>query len=452
MRPGNLRSDLRLAALLTRGADRLERRRAALTATGAAVSTLLASAAVALLSVQGQYSFSYGHGLLNQPGTRRGIVAGLLLLLVPVLGFLGQCARLGAVHRDRRLAGLRLAGAGPRQVRQIAALEAGLACLVGALTGLALFAVALPVAGWTPPGAAWPALAAVVVAIPVLAVLVSGAALHRVIASPLGHVRRERPGRGPRPWAALLPVLVVVLGVGLLVGRGSRAGAPGLPLLVLGAVVLTGVGALWLAGASARVIGRRLADRTDDPAVLLAAARLQEDPWAAARSHAAVIMVTVVGVALAGVRHVLLAKLHESDRAGSTAAPTDYYAFGLDLTAAAVLIALLISVAAVAVGTAESLSTRRRALAAQVAAGVPRRVLSRALLLETALPLAPALALATLGGTAVHLAYAGAAGQARTWAAPLLVPLGVYAACLLAAATALPLLRRSVRPGRLRTA
>ncbi|MFF1301683.1 hypothetical protein [Streptomyces sp. NPDC058307] len=34
--------------------------------------------------------------------------------------------------------------------------------------------------------------------------------------------------------------------------------------------------------------------------------------------------------------------------------------------------------------------------------------------------------------------------------AALLVPLAVYAACLLAAATSLPLLRRSLRPGELR--
>lgn len=453
MRPGRLRSDLRLAWLLTRGADRLERRRAALTALGAAVATGFASVTVALLGIRGGHSFSYGHGLLDQPGTRHGIVAGLLLLLVPVLGFLGQCARIGAVHRDRRLAGLRLAGAGPRQVRRIAALEAGLACLAGTLAGSAAFAVALPVVGWTPPGVVRPLLAAVVVLIPVLAALVSEVALHRVIASPLGHVRRERPRHGPRPLTALvLPALVVVLGVVALMTGGARAGVAGLPLFVLGAVVLSGAGAIWVAGASARAVGRRLTGRTDDPAVLLAAARLQEDPWAAARSHAAVVLVTVVGVALAGVRLVLLADLRRIAREGETAAPMDYYTFGLDLTAAAVLIALLISVAAVAVGTAESLSTRRRALAAQVAAGVPRKVLTRALLLETGLPLAPALVLATIGGTAVHAAYAVASDQAVPWAPPLLVPCAVYAVCLLAAATALPLLRRSVRPERLRTA
>ncbi|MFJ8826359.1 FtsX-like permease family protein [Streptomyces sp. NPDC102467] len=446
-------SDLRLAWLLTRGADRLERRRAALTAAGAAVATWFALPAMALASIQGQYSFTYGHGLLDQPGTRHGIAAGLLLLLVPLLGFLGQCARIGAVHRDRRLAGLRLAGAGPRQVRRIAALEAGLACLAGTLAGFVVFAALLPVVGWTPPGLAWPGLVLVTLLIPVLAALVSAVALHRVIASPLGYVRRERPPRGPRPLTALLlPTLAVILGVALLMTRGSGTGLAGLPLFVLGAVVLTGAGSIWVAGASASAMGRRLAGRTENPAVLLAAARLQEDPWAAARSHAAVLLVTIVGVGVVGIRRVLLADLHEIQRTGSAGEPTDYYTFGLDLSAAAVLVALVISLAALAVGTAESLSTRRRALAAQVAAGVPRRVLTRTLLLETALPLAPALVLATLGGTAIHLAYAVASGQALPWALPLLVPVGVYAACLLAAATALPLLRRSVHPALLRTA
>lgn len=59
--------------------------------------------------------------------------------------------------------------------------------------------------------------------------------------------------------------------------------------------------------------------------------------------------------------------------------------------------------------------------------------------------------LAGIGGTAVYIAY-GVIVDARAIPilVPLLVPVAVYAACLLAAATSLPLLRRSVRPGELR--
>lgn len=445
-------SDLRLAWLLTRGADRLERRRAALTALGAAVATGFACAALALASVRGQVWFPYGNGLLDQPGTRHGVVAALLLLLVPVLGFLGQCARIGAVHRDRRLAGLRLSGAGPKQVRRIAALEAGVACLAGTLAGCVVFAAAVLGLGRAVDPVAWLGVAFVVLAMPVLGALVSAVALRRVIASPLGHVRRARAGRGPGLVVGLLvPVLLVALGAGLVLSRGGLGTLASLPLFVVGAVVLSGAGAVWVAGTSARIIGRRLAPRTGRPAVLLAAHRLQEDAWSAARSHAAVILVTVFGVGLAGIREILLGQL--AANAAETGEPQDvgYYAYGLNLTAVAVLVALLIGLSALAVGTGESLSSRRRALAAQAAAGVPRRTLTRALLLETGLPLAPALVLATVGGTAVHAAYAGLTHQPVPWAPPLLVPLGVYASCLLATAAVLPLLRRSTHPSHLRT-
>ncbi|WP_425833661.1 FtsX-like permease family protein [Streptomyces fractus] len=446
-------SDLRLAWLLTRGADRMERRRAALTALGAAVATGFACAAVALASVRGQVWFPYGNGLLDQPGTRGGVAAGLLLLLVPVLGFLGQCARIGAVHRDRRLAGLRLTGAGPKQVRRLAALEAGLACLAGSLIGFAAFAAAVLGLGRAAGVLAWLGSVVVVCAMPVLGVLVSAVALRRVIASPLGHVRRERAGRGPGlVRGLLLPVLLVVLGAALVLVRGSSGTHASLPLVVVGAVVLSGAGAIWVAGTSARLVGRRLAPRTERPAVLLAAHRLQEDAWSAARSHAAVILVTVVGVGLAGIRETLLGQV--AANAAESGEPQDvgYYTYGLNLTATAVLIALLISLSALAVGTGESLSSRRQALAAQAAAGVPRRTLTRSLLLETGLPLAPALVLATVGGTAIHAAYALLARQSVPWALPLLVPVGVYASCLLATALALPLLRRSTHPSQLRAA
>ncbi|MEV7997236.1 hypothetical protein AB0O67_36775 [Streptomyces sp. NPDC086077] len=69
-----------------------------------------------------------------------------------------------------------------------------------------------------------------------------------------------------------------------------------------------------------------------------------------------------------------------------------------------------------------------------------------------ALTLAPAMLLAGVGGTALGGGYTALAGNGSLPWAALLVPAGVYGACLLAAATSLPLLRRSVRPGELRYA
>ncbi|MFE4697594.1 FtsX-like permease family protein [Streptomyces sp. NPDC056738] len=446
-----MRTDLRIALLLTRGSDRREGWRVALTAVGAALATGLCLAAVAIASLQGQYALPLAHGLLQQPGERAGVVLTLLLLLVPVLGFLGQCARIGAVHRDRRMAALRLAGAAPAQVRRIAALEAGLACLTGSAVATGVSAGVLLRQWHNPPAVVWAGFAGIALAVPVLGALVSALALRRVVASPLGWVRRTRPSRGRGPGLAVLLTALVILLTGLVLAPRSFGGFETTPLFVFGVVIITGTGAIWAAGASARLTGRVLAERTGNPAVLIAAERLRDDPWAGARTHAAVLLVTVVGTGFVGIRQVLLDALAGRDRASLPADPA-FYTTGLDLVGAAILLALAITLSGLAVGTAESLAARRRGLAAQAAAGVPRSVLGRALILETALPLAPAVALAGAGGLAIGVWYGQLAGDGSVPVLPLVVPVAVYAASLLAAATSRPLLRRSVRPAELRHA
>ncbi|MFV0135962.1 FtsX-like permease family protein [Streptomyces sp. HMX87] len=444
-------SDVRLAWQLVRGSGRREWWRIVLTAMGAGLATGFALAAVTLASLRGGWRVSVGHGLLDEPGTRAGVIVSLLMLLVPVLGFLGQCARIGAVHRDRRLAGLRLAGATPWQVRRIAALETGLTCLVGSAV-TTVFSVLLLLRLWSRPTAlTWVGIALVAVAVPVLGAAAGALALRRVVASPLGWVRRVRPGTGRGPGLVFLGGLVLMAAVALPAVTSTGAGSGGRdhwqgPLTVFGLVLAVGAGAVWLAGGTSRSVGRLLAARAGRPAPLIAAERLRDDPWAASRTHAAVLLVTVAGTAFLCIRHAMLTEL----RRERSAADMDYYTTGLDLTGAALLVALAITLSGLAVGTAESLTTRRRTLAAQVAAGVPGAVLNRALLLETALPLAPAVLVAGAGGMAIGTWYTTLMDTGSLPAAAFLVPPAVYAACLLATATALPLLRRSVRPGELR--
>ncbi len=456
-----MRTDLRLAWLLVRGSDRQEWWRIALTAVGAMCATGLGLAAAALASVRGSRSSAFGHGLLDHPGERSGVIVALLLLLVPVLGFLGQCTRIGAVHRDRRAAALRLAGAEPGRVRRITALETGLACLLGSVLATAVAVPVLP-AEWPRPSVpAWAGTVLVAAGVPVLGTAAGLLALRRVVASPLGWVRRNRPRSGRGVGPAFLGALLVVVAATVLAVASTSTGTAGSddasgPLVVFAAVLAVGVGAVWLTGTFSGLTGRLLAARTGTPAVLIAAERLRDDPWAAARAHAAVLLVTVVGTGFVGVRQVLLAELEEMRRRHELGTDIAFYTTGVNLTAVAIGLALVIVLTALAVGAAESLATRRRGLAAQVAAGVPRPVLGRALLLETALPLAPAVLVAGLGGLAIGIGYArtgpdGSAGWSVPYAA-LLVPAGVYAACLLAAAASLPLLRRSVRPGQLRYA
>jgi hypothetical protein len=442
----DLRADLRLAWTLVRGSDRREWWRLLLTGAGAALVAGCALAALAVAAPHGQVSVPFGHGLLDRPGERRGVVAALVLLLVPVLGFLGQCARVGAVHRDRRLAALRLAGASPARVRRIAGLETGLACAAGS-TVTAVFCVLLLLRVWQrPPAPVWAGAALVAVAVPVLGTLVAVVALRRVIASPLGVVRRSRPrtGRGPALVGAGAAVL---LAAGFaLVTAGARQGAVWGALLVCGVVVLAGAGAVVLSGVTARLVGRWAAGRTGSPAVLIAAERLREDPWAAARTHGAVLLVTVVGAGFVGVRRVMLERLGEGNAAGGRS----FYTAGLNLTAAALLVALCVALAALAVGSAEAVAVRRRALAVQVAVGVPRGVLVRASLLETALPLGPGVVVAGGGGVAVGAWYAGLAGSGGVPWGACVVPAVVWGACVAASAVAVRGLGRGVRAGELR--
>ncbi|MGW8746400.1 FtsX-like permease family protein [Streptomyces sp. NPDC055794] len=445
-------ADVRLARQFVSGSDRPEWWRIALTAAGAALATGCALAAVTLASIPDGYTVSVFHGLVDEGGTRSGVIAGLLLLLVPVLAFLGQCTRIGAVHRDRRLAALRLAGATPWQVRRIAAVETGLACLAGSAVAT-VFSVLPLLRLWTGPTAStWAGIALVAVAVPVSGAVAGAVALRRVVASPMGRLRRVGPESGRGPGLLFLGGLILLIAVAPLAMTGSGGAGNRVdwrtPLTVFLLVVALGAGAVWLAGTTARLTGRLLSPRARTVAPLLAAERLRDDPWAPARTHAAVLVVTVAGTAFLGIRHAMLTDLRA--REGRLGADLAYYTTGLDLTGAALLVALAITLTGLAVGTAESLANRRRTLAAQVAAGVPRAVLSRALLMETALPLAPALLLACAGGLSVGVWYSSLQGDGSLpWTALLVAP-AVYTACLLAAATALPLLGRSVRPGELR--
>ncbi|NUT45797.1 MAG: ABC transporter permease, partial [Saccharothrix sp.] len=67
------------------------------------------------------------------------IMVGVVALLFPVLVFVGISTRLAGAERDRRLAALRLVGAGAQRVRRIAAGEALLGAVVGLVVGSALF-------------------------------------------------------------------------------------------------------------------------------------------------------------------------------------------------------------------------------------------------------------------------------------------------------------------------
>jgi hypothetical protein len=211
-------------------------------------------------------------------------------------------------------------------------------------------------------------------------------------------------------------------------------------------VVLFALGLLYGTAGLALLTGR-LAARSGSPALLIAGERLQADPWAGARANAAVLLTALVGVGFMGVRRLMIDDLQT--RSDGSAADNAFFLGALDLTGLAILIGLAVTISGLTVGTVESVMTRRRTLATLSATGVPRAVIGRAVLLETALPLVPAIAVAS-GCSLLVVGSVVRSDQSMPLLEPLLTAAVLLAAALLATATSLPLLRRTIRPAELR--
>ncbi|MFY1696753.1 MULTISPECIES: FtsX-like permease family protein [unclassified Solwaraspora] len=421
---------IRPTALLRLGlaGTRTDTVRIVLTATAASLATLTFLAAATVIAVptvfddRSNRSPQYGPALLAEAGLRPGVAITLFLLAIPVLALAGQCARLGAPARSRRLAAIRLAGGTPNQVRALAATETGLAATLGTGIGLAGYLVGrrllhrpdelglLPLpTDVLPP--AW-ALLLIVAGIPLLATGVAAAMLRGVVVTPFGVRRSGRVGR-PGWW----PGVLILGGLALAfvfrplldwtVGRGEPlwivllVGFVGALAVAIG--VATGTG--WISYVSGQLL-HRVARR---PATLLAARRLTADPWHGARTFAALLVCVLFGAGTAGYRAYMAAEFDSREQVGRLLAeqsgqpyyPSDdsFYFNAVTLVNIAVLLGLTIAAAGLAVAVAESVVERRRANAALVATGVPRGVLARSILVQTLTPLLPATLVALAAGT-----------------------------------------------------
>jgi hypothetical protein len=400
---------------------RTDTARVVLTALSAALATLAGLAALTVLAIRKPpgdaraLSEQYSNALLREPGLRGGVAFTLLLLVVPVLALAGQCARLGAPARDRRLAALRLAGATPGQVTRIAVLETGVASLLGTVAGLGTYLggrellgrpdargqLALPTDVLPSPVA----MLAVVLGLPVVAALATALMLRRVTVTPFGVLRTARRERGPRPWAGLLILLGLAAFASLpavLRWYDDRHSEPPFllpPLLLAGGGLAAMVGVVTGTGWLSYTAGRLLHRYARRPAALLAASRLMADPWAGSRTFAALLAAVLFGAGAAGVRANFVAANELSRRTGAgLAGGGDFYLRTMDLVDLAVAVAMLIAAGGLMVALVEGIAARRRAYAALVATGVSRPTLSRSIVWQSLAPAVPALALALTVG------------------------------------------------------
>jgi hypothetical protein len=243
-------------------------------------------------------------GIAGFSGTRASLftaydqqtaLVGVALLVMPVVVLAAASGRLGAARREQQLAALRLAGATPRQIIGMTALETAALGAAGALTGAALYGVLLPVLAEIPYGVGgwyvsqlWvglPWLVTVVVAVTGLITVSAVSMLRQVATSPLGVAQQADPRR------TRLIRLVLFVAVLFYVWRSTGGGqlstrqVVGLLLLFYGVFWLFGP---WVVDRLGRLVGRF----ARGPATLLAGRRLSDDPRGAWR--------TVSGLVLAG--------------------------------------------------------------------------------------------------------------------------------------------------------
>lgn len=472
---------LRLAAT----GGRSDRLRIALTSLGAAAATviLLAGAAVAFISDgDGPYELD----VLDQPGLRPGVMISLLMLCVPVLVFVGLCTRVGAPARDRRLAMFRMAGATPGETTRIAAFETGLAAFVGSIVGTVVFFVGRIPLDSTSPGAftvqmddgstrevdGLVRLLPTDVSIPIVAVLAlivtislgstvtSALALRKVRISPFG-VTRTAPPKPPSAAAAML--FVVGTGGLVVLGVAARSAGEVVPAFALVAFVLFVVCVSGLLVGSAAIssgVGRFLAPRVGRPDLLIASRRMIAAPYTSSRATASVLLAVIIGAAIQGTRINFLTSQDPNDT---------FYTQTFRLLDGVLIVAIVLATANLLVTNAEAIVERRRTLAALTAAGTPKPVLARAVLMETLVPLVPSVLLAGSAGMLAARSFFGTRVETFVYDADLNsqqvtldVPIpwdrlavlcgGTIAISIAITALSLVLLGRSTRPSELRAA
>lgn len=219
------------------------------------------------------------------------VAFGLALVLFPLLSLVGQAAGVAAKRREHRLAALRLAGATRGQVLLLSAVEQAVLALFGAVAGLVGYSLLSPLIARIPLGGGrwyvqdltvnWQVVGAVLLLVPVLSVLSALIGLGRVSITPLGVTR----GQTRKATSALRLVLLVIAPIALaVIGTGGAA----LPIII--GVGVAGLSVRVVGPWLVQVIGRIMARAALGPVALLAGRRLDDDPKAAFRPVAALVL------------------------------------------------------------------------------------------------------------------------------------------------------------------
>lgn len=315
----------------------------------------------------------------------------LALLVVPLAALGGAAARLSARRRDDRLATLRLLGATTATVTLVTVVESTALALIGAIGGVGVYALSMPLVGLIHfagapigPTAIWAGplvVLGIVVGVALLAAVSSVIGLRSVVVSPLGvRLKQKAPHTS---WVRLLVgvVLVIVafitlnsLGVmaDLALVVGALVGAFGVVVAVLG---LVGPFAMSVFGR----IRLRMARTAEQ---LISARGILESPKAAWRLVGGVAMTSFVAV-VAGSGTAFLESVGGGGNASDDVMITDIRT-GILIT----LVASFLMVAcSVGVGQAAAVLDRRDLYVSLDRVGMPIATMDTARVRSVMLPL-----------------------------------------------------------------
>ena len=278
-----------------------------------------------------------------------------LVLLFPVLVFIGAAMRLSAARREQRFAAIRLAGATMGQVTVIATVEAIVAAVAGVVLGFLIYMVAGPALVHVPfagqplePGdisIGWFDVVITAVGVPLAAAFVARFALRRVQVSPLGVSRRVTP-QPPQAYR-IIPLFAGIAVLAYFVSAGRPGSSNGQIegyllgfLLIMIGLVLSGP---WLTMQGAKIMARR----TSRVSVLLAGRRLSDNPRGAFRAVSGLILAIFVTSVSVGVISTIISDHGSVQGSPASKTVTDQFAIGPTASIAAVPQSVLSSLHAI---------------------------------------------------------------------------------------------------------
>lgn len=308
------------------------------------------------------------------------------LLLIPLSTLGAAAARLAMARRDERLAALRLAGATTRQVSALTLFEACSQALLGALIGVAGYFALIPIVqlvvfqqrpfSYAELLLPWWALPLAAVGVVAVAAVSAGSSLRKVSISPLGVAARVRPS--PLHWSRVIPLAIVVVAfIGAF--KSGQAGVAILAVFLAGGLALLNlVGPLVI-----MLIGHIWASRAKSAESLIGARRLIDNPKNAWRSVGGVGLATFI----AGMTAVMAAF-------GTPGDPDPYLA---DMGKGGILTLVIAAVvAAVSTGVMQAgrVIDQRNEYRTLALAGMDMKLMNKARMKETRVPLFAAVGLA----------------------------------------------------------